>query len=301
MHDLESIPQLSSTIVTIGNFDGMHRGHQEVLKQVTEQAKQAHYSSVVITYSNHPLSILKPNQPLSLLCSLPQKLQLFEQAGIDVVILLEFTQVFSQQTAEEFLSILHKKIPFTKLILGHDATLGKNKSGDQTELLKIASKLHFRTEFLPPFSYNKTIVSSSTIRNFIQKGSLDEASALLGRPYSIRGLVTPGRNQGKAIGFPTANIQVHNVCLPPTGVYAVQVLYKEQQLAGIANLGISPTLQPHPEPVLEVHLFNWNSSLYNQELEVIFTQFIRPERKFPSVDALREQISLDISEARKGL
>jgi riboflavin kinase/FMN adenylyltransferase len=284
--------------LTIGTFDGVHRGHQVVLEHVVEHAKRHAGRSVAITYRNHPASILRPEQAPPLVCTLEHRLHLLEQMGVDCVCLLTFTREFSEQSAEEFLQKVRPFIPFAKLILGVDATLGRGRHGDQKRVQELSEGLGFEVEYLPKYVVDGIHVSSSNIREFIQSGRLLELEKLLGRKYSIYSSVTTGGGKGKALGFPTANIDVTGLCLPPLGVYAVQVFCEGKSYKGVANLGIAPTVRTDRIPVLEVHLFQDVDSLYQKMMEVVFYDFIRPEMRFSDVGHLKIQISRDIQTAQ---
>ena len=281
-------------IVTIGNFDGVHLGHQHVLQKVVSLAKQQHRLSGAITFKNTPIEVLRPSTPVENLCSLNQKIELIERLGIDSLFLLEFTKDFSLQTPEEFLA----KLPISHLILGHDARFGKDREGDKDLVLALSKELGFNVEYLPPFALNGQIISSSAIRNLIKEGRLNEAKQMLGRTYSIRSIVTKGTGTGKRIGFPTANVEVKNTCLPPLGVWAVRVKLDSGFHGGVANLGFAPTVRKDAAPILEVHLFDHENLLYDHEIEVFFEHFLREERRFDSLESLKEQIAKDVSLAK---
>lgn len=299
-YSLEESPKSQTPVVlTVGNFDGVHRGHLKLLDQAKYLAVQQKRSLAAITFINHPLEVLRPNTPIALLCTLAHKIRLLSATGIDLLIMIPFTQQFSQLSAEDFLENVSKYIPFSDLILGHDATLGKAKSGDRKQIEKIEKKLSFKSHYIEPYVYQNQVVSSSVIRSLVQKGNIQEASQYLGRPYSIYAPVIEGRTHGKQLGFPTANIDVTNLCLPPLGVYAVEVIYQNQRIKGVANLGYAPTMRSDRVVLLEVHLLDWEKDLYHQQIEVIFKEFIRPEQKFSDSELLRKQIVFDLHRARQ--
>ena len=303
-------PSASPISLSIGNFDGLHKGHQTLLMKLKEHGKE----TIIFTFENHPSEILRPFSRTLQICYLAHKLKLLEEWGVDVVILKKFTKEFSLKTADTFIQELWEYIPFSHLILGHDATLGRNKEGDRSYLQAFANQHHFQLHFLSPYTYKENLISSTKIREYIQKGDLNQVKALLGRPYSIYGMVIKGMSQGSHLGFPTANICVSGLCLPPLGVYAVTVIYHEKCLSedlcpketlskvikkriikkGIANLGIAPTMRHDNKPLLEVHLFMNPKNLYDHYVEVIFEQFIRPEIFFNSSEELKTQIQRDI-------
>ncbi|MCC5831782.1 MAG: bifunctional riboflavin kinase/FAD synthetase [Chlamydiales bacterium] len=275
--------------LTIGNFDGVHLGHQTVLSTLTGQ-------KVIFSFSNHPVEILK-NSPSDRLTTTTHRLRLFENFGVDTTILVPFTEAFSKQSAEEFLLRLRARVPFSHLVLGDDAVIGHGREGDKEYLQELAKKMDYRLTYLEPVSLAGDRVSSSRLRNLIHKGDFKKAGALLGRPYSIRTAVEPGDQQGRLIGFRTANLQVHSLCLPPLGVYVVKADIRGKRHLGVANLGQAPTLHAYRPPLLEVHFLDFEEDLYGQELEVFFLKFLRHERRFESIEALKAQIRNDIQSA----
>lgn len=292
------LPQNKPLILTIGNFDGVHLGHQHLLQQVVSLAKKEQTRSAAITFKNLPMELFFPERPVTRLCTLNQKIELFNSLGIDTLILLEFTAQFANQTAESFLKTLFDSAPFSHLILGHDARFGKGREGDPTRVQKIARDLGFTVEYIPPLLINGTIVSSRQIRQEIQAGNLELVRQMLGRPYAIQSHVAKGSGTGKKIGFPTANVKVENLCLPPLGVWVVEVKIGADTHHGIANLGFAPTVRNDETPLLEVHLLDHNQLLYGQEIEIAFLKFLRPEQKFSSLEALTGQIGRDVEEAK---
>ncbi|CCB86904.1 MULTISPECIES: bifunctional riboflavin kinase/FAD synthetase [Parachlamydia] len=303
IHHLHEFPSTNHPIVlTIGNFDGMHLGHQKVLQALKEFAKLQNAQTAVFTFVNHPSTVLNSAKSTCQLCTLDHKLFLLEQAKIDWVILLPFTLEFAGQTAEIFLEKLQASIPFSHLILGHDAFLGKDRKGDRSTLNQIAKEHAFELTYLPEYSIDTKKISSSAIRQLIADGKLSEASQLLGRSYSFYGMVKPGQRKGRHLGFPTANFDVTGMCLPPYGVYAVKLWHQGICFPAVANLGIAPTIREENNPVLEVHLLDaQENDLYDSFCEVVFHSFIRPEQKFSSIEHLKAQISQDVLQARQCL
>lgn len=280
--------------LTIGNFDGLHLGHQVVLKRLKDVSKEIKGKSVVLTFANHPSTVLRPDHPVHALCSNEQKLKLFEAFGIDAVLLLPFTKDLSQNSAEIFLQKINSAFHFHHLILGHDATIGKERHGDKMAIQSLAVHLDFEVEYLPQQLIEAIPVSSSLIRELIRKGDLTKAEKLLGRPFSIYKKVMAGKGLGKKLGYATANIDVTGLCLPPQGVYAIILECDNRHYNGIANLGIAPTLRETGEVLLEVHLFDCDEDFYDKLTDVNLRAFIRPERKFTSVEQLKAQIADDI-------
>ncbi|MGK5595537.1 MAG: riboflavin biosynthesis protein RibF [Parachlamydiaceae bacterium] len=287
-------------VLTVGNFDGVHLGHQTILKRVKELADFHHYLPAAITFKNHPSSIFTPNHPLPLLTSPEQKIKLLRRYGLESIYMLNFDSQLASQTAEEFLSQVMQAQPFRYLILGYDAKLGKDRHGDHEAIQQLSKKMHFIVEYLPPFkAEDGEIISSSSIRKCVQENDLLRAEKLLGRPYSIYAPISSGDGRGRTIGFPTANMEVCTLCHAGFGVYAVTVMMGNEKKSGIANLGFAPTVRNDHKPLLEVHLFDTRENFYGQYAEVTFHELIRPEKRFESIDLLKAQIEKDIKYAKK--
>lgn len=282
------------TVLTVGNFDGIHLGHQKMIKKIVQEAKKHSHQSAIITFVNHPAQVIRPHKCPLRITPNDFRIQLFEALGIDELYILEFSTEFSGQSTSHFLEHLSESLKIERILMGHDAAIGKNREGDFPHMKKLGESLHFIVDEFPPVLYNEEIVSSTRVRKAIAEGDFSLARHLLGRPYSIYGKVVTGKGRGKTIGFPTANMDVTGLCLPPLGVYAVDVKIGKESYRGIANLGYAPTLKNSDHVSLEVHLFDFQQSLYDQSIEVVFKKFIRPEMKFSSVEALIEQIQKDV-------
>ncbi len=299
-YSLEEVPQSATPFaLTIGSYDGLHLGHQAVLEYLVQTARKQNLNSAVLTFSNHPSTVLRPTHPTPLVCMPEHKLKLFEKASIDMVILLPFTKEFSEQSADQFLRKVSHAVPIQTLILGSDAHIGKNREGDQSTVTALAEHLGFSVEYFPDRLIDGRRISSNLIRESIRQGELKRAEALLGRAYSIYSKVQKGNGKGATIGFPTANLDVHGLCLPPLGVYAVSLFDGVTEYHGVANLGVAPTVKDIKEPVLEVHLFDHNSDLYGKQVGVIFHEFIRAEMRFNGIEELKQQIARDVLAARQ--
>ncbi len=300
VYSLEDIPKNTSPVVlTIGNYDGLHLGHQAVLAHLVQRAKQTKLRSVVLTFSNHPSTVLRPHHQTHLICSTEHKLKLFEKASIEMVVMLPFTKEFSEQSADQFLKKVSHALPFQTLILGSDAHIGKNREGDQSTVTALADLLGFTVEYFPDRLIQGQRISSNLIRERLHQGNLKQAETLLGRPYSIYSTVLKGDGKGATLGFPTANLYVGGLCLPPLGVYAVSLFEGTKEYPGVANLGVAPTVHEVREPILEVHLFDHSSDLYGKTVEVRFHDFIRAEMRFNDLEELKAQIAQDVLTARK--
>jgi riboflavin kinase/FMN adenylyltransferase len=285
-------------VLTIGNFDGMHRGHRAVLKRAQELANKDG-EIIVLTFRNHPSEVLRPDQPTPLLSTLPHKLHLLQQQGVNRVLLLSFTRYLAQHSAASFIEHIRQFIPFSYLVLGHDATLGRDRQGNRALMQELGEQWGFQVFYQEEYRFEGQPVSSTRVRDALQKGDLKQVEQLLERPYSIYAPVSKGEGKGKHIGFPTANINVSGLCLPPYGVYAVEVFKNSITIQGVANIGIAPTIRQNATPILEVHLFDDEQDLYGHYLEVTFKQFIRSEQSFNSIEELREQIKRDIEIAKQ--
>jgi riboflavin kinase / FMN adenylyltransferase len=292
------VPNRQPLVLTIGNFDGMHRGHCAVLKRARSFAGNEG-EIVVLTFRNHPSEILRPEQPTPLLCTLPHKLQLLQQIGVDTVLLLPFTGYLAKHSAASFIERIRQFIPFSYLVLGHDATLGRDRQGKRPIMLELGDQWGFNVFYQEEYRFEGQPVSSTRIREALRQGDFDQVNQLLDRPYSIYALVSKGKGKGKQMGIPTANLEVAGLCLPPYGVYAVEVIKNSRSIQGVANLGIAPTMRMDVNPILEVHLFDYEQNLYGDYLEVIFKNFIRPEQKFNNLEELHEQITIDIKLAKE--
>jgi riboflavin kinase/FMN adenylyltransferase len=287
--------------VGIGMFDGVHLGHQQVLKQTLADARQHNGLSLAITFDRHPSSILNPAKAPRLIYALPQKLREIEGLGIDVILLIPFTREFSQQTGERFVRELTAQLGNVySICVGSSFTFGHKRSGNVDLLKTLGAELKFQVHGLAAVSLAGQIVSSTRIRERIAAGDLNSASQMLGRAYSISGKVTHGDKLGGKLGTPTANIDISGLITPPNGVYAVQARVGNTLHPAVANLGYRPTLQEaSPTLRFEVHLLDFSGDLYDQELEISFAEFIRGERRFGNLDELQAQMSRDKESARQ--
>jgi len=287
--------------VAIGVFDGVHLGHQQVIRQTVSDAEQHEAIAVVLTFDRHPSSVVAPDRVPSLIYSLPQKLRAIETLGADTTLLIAFDQAFSQQTGEQFIRGLARDFGHTHSIcVGSEFSFGHKRSGNVASLQKLGVELHFITHGLAAVALDGQVVSSTRIREAIRSGQLDAASQMLGRGYALAGEVVRGDQLGGKLGFPTANLGVTGRVLPPTGVYAVHAHVQQKSFRAVLNLGARPTLNRSAPPLrAEAHLLDFDGDLYGQELELTFAERLRDERKFPSLDALRTQIAEDIQMARR--
>lgn len=287
--------------IGIGVFDGVHLGHQQVLRQTIADARQHEAISVAITFDRHPSAVVAPERTPPLIYSLPQKLRAIAETGIEATLLIEFTEAFSRKSGEEFVRELVANFGgIHSVCVGSEFTFGHKRSGNVALLKKQGSEYRFTVHGLAALALDGETVSSTRIRNCIRAGDLDAASQMLGRAYAISGKVMEGDKLGRKLNAPTANLDVAGLVLPPNGVYAVHAEVKSRWYRAVANLGLRPTLNnPTPQQRFEVHLVNFDGDLYGAELEVTFAAKLRDEQKFPSLDDLKAQIARDIEAARR--
>ena len=284
--NLEQLP----CVVTIGNFDGVHLGHQALLTEVKKRAHDLKLESAVITFEPNPKDYFSQNKPQTRISSLREKIELFNEIKIDRIHIIKFNQEFSKVTANEFISVLIKQLKVKEIVVGEDFCFGRGREGGIKQLSASSMKLNIKNKIL----MDGKRISSTLIRNLLANDKLDQANKYIGRPYSISGKVVHGEKRGRKIGFPTANIHMRHNRPPLKGVFAV----KFQNHFGVANLGIRPSIKGEKKLQLEVHLLNFSSDLYGQHVSVIFLKKLRDEKKFKSLDELKEQIKLDVIKAK---
>jgi riboflavin kinase/FMN adenylyltransferase len=292
----------NNAVITIGNFDGVHIGHQALFHEVIEKADAIDGTSIVMTFEPHPVRVLKQNGHPPLITLYEQKVELIESSGIDVLICIPFTLEFAAISAKEFVvDILLTRIGMKAIVVGKDYTFGKNRKGNIKLLQTYAKDYGFEVivaDWILTLNKSPDRISSTRTRELVMAGRMAEAQKLLGRYYQIRGVVTTGRNRGgRLLGFPTANIILQDELCPKTGVYAVTVELEGNTHKGVANIGYSPTFGDHIFTV-EVHLLDFNENIYDRKIRVNFIQRIRDEKKFTNISELSDQIKKDIVKAR---
>ena len=293
----------SNAVITIGNFDGVHIGHQALFHEVIERAEAINGTAIAMTFEPHPIRVLKQNGHPPLITLYEQKIELMASAGLDVVICVPFTKKFAELTARTFIEdILCRRIGAKIVVVGRDYTFGKGREGTVDLLQSMGRDLDFNvvvTDWIPAPRARAERISSTRIRELVMEGRMTEAQKILGRNYQIRGEVEKGRDRGgKLLGFPTANINLHDELCPKTGVYAVTVECDNTLLKGVANIGYSPTFEDHQFTV-EVHILDFNKDIYGRKIRVNFIERLRDEIKFSSVEALSAQIHKDVEQARE--
>lgn len=291
---------ITASCVTIGNFDGVHMGHQKLLCRTRQKASALGLCSVVVTFDPHPLRVLVGANTPPFITLTPQKLELIAALGLDFTLCLEFTKILAGLEPEEFVrSYLVDGLRMREMVIGYDYAFGRNRKGDFALLSALGQRFGFHVEQVGPVLMEDAIVSSSRIRDMVQAGLVWEARPLLGRFYRVQGKVVTGRNRGgRLLGFPTANLHLTDELFPRTGVYAVWVEHGERVLPAVANIGFNPTFGNGVLSV-EVHILDFNENLYGLEMRVHFVQRLRSEQKFPDVQALVARIQEDILLARR--
>jgi len=292
----------TNAVVTIGNFDGVHIGHQSLFHEVVLKAARLEGTSVAMTFDPHPLRVLTNRRHPPLITLDEQKRELIASTELDVLIVVPFTQEFAAISARDFISeLLVKRIGMQSVIVGQDYSFGKNREGDITLLENLGHELGFEVilaDWIKSTQHNEDRISSTRIRELVASGDIEKAQKLLGRYYQIRGTVVTGRNRGgKLLGFPTANLALQDELCPKAGIYAVTIEWKGQLYQGVANIGYSPTFDDHLFTV-EVHILDFEQDIYGQKIKINFLKRIRDEIKFNSLDALSDQIRNDIVVAR---
>ena len=292
-------PGSRKVCVAIGMFDGVHLGHQQVIRQTIEDARQHEGIAVAITFDCHPNSVVAPERNPPLIYSLSQRLRVIESLGIDVALSIHFDQAFSEISGEQFIRALARDFRnLRSLCVGSAFTFGHRRSGNVELLKRLGKELHFLVHGLASVSLDGKVVSSTRIREAIRDGNLDAASQMLGRTYALAGRVIRGDQLGRQLGFPTANLEFAGLVVPPNSVYAAHALVGGRQHRAVVNIGLRPTLQnPARQLQIEVHLLDFSGDLYDQELEIAFVGKLRGEHMFPSLEALRKQIERDIEAA----
>jgi riboflavin kinase/FMN adenylyltransferase len=286
--------------LAIGFFDGVHLGHQHIIRQTLSDAQQHEAIALVVTFDAHPNTVVAPDRVPPLIYSLPQKLRAIASLGADTLLLFHFDLAFSRQTGEQFIRSLARELgKIQSLCVGANFVFGFKRSGNVALLKRLGEELSFTVHGMASVALDGQAVSSTRVREAIRAGNFDAASQMLGRAYSLAGRVIEGDKLGRELGFPTANLDVTGLALPPNGVYAIHAQTGGRTYRAVLNIGLRPTLQQTaPQLRLEVHLLDFSGELYNQELEITFVEKLRDEKKFNSTDELKQQIALDIVEAK---
>lgn len=283
------------TTVTIGTFDGVHIGHQKILRNLIKDAAKEGGESVLLTFFPHPRMVLQKEVTISLLNTIEEKSSLLEEIGLDYLVIHAFSKNFSRLTAQDFVkSILVNQLNVAKLIIGHDHHFGKNREGNIDQLTRYGQLYDFKVEQICSQDIDHVSVSSTKIRKSLKEGDLKRANKYLGYPYMICGTVVEGKKLGKKIGFPTANISIDESykLIPKTGVYVIRVIVEDELLYGMMNIGFNPTVSGKQQTI-EAHLFDFDKNLYKKKIKIGLLHFLREEKKFKSIKELMVQLRMD--------
>lgn len=294
-HSINDFQSTKKTILTLGTFDGVHIGHKKILERITQNTENGKYESLVLTFFPHPRMVLQEKSEIKLLNTINEKTKLLEATGIENLVVHPFNESFSRLTAEEFVhTILVDKFQIQKIIIGHDHRFGRNRTANIDDLIAFGIEYGFEVEQISAQEIQDVSVSSTKIRKALNEGNMTLANEYLGYDYFLNGTVVKGKQLGRTIGFPTANIHIKEdyKLIPKIGVYVVRAVVNEETVFGMMNIGFNPTVNGEKQTI-EVHLFDFDKDIYDQNIEVSLLHYIREEQKFSSVDALKEQLNND--------
>lgn len=300
LYSIDELPEVEALTITIGTFDGVHLGHMEIINQLVELSKSTGKESLLLTFDPHPRQALG-DQQISLLTTLDEKIKLLENSGLNYLMVLPFTKVFSSLTADEFiLDFLIAKLKVSEIIIGYDHRFGKGRVGDVFLLRQLFELTNRKVHEIPAQDIDSIVISSTKIRNALKMGQIETANRLLGYNYRITGTVIKGKQLGKSLGFPTANIKPNSPfkLIPQDGVYVVHCIIEGRILKGMMNIGKRPTMNESVDSIIEVHLFDFNADLYDKAIIIELLSWIREEQKFNGKEALITQLINDETEAR---
>lgn len=297
--DLSSVNLNDDTIITVGAFDGVHRGHQHLIQQMMEEARQTKCLAGLITFYPHPSAMLSPYNPTRYLSTPGEKAALLERLGLDILAILPFDQEMAQTSARDFIELVSQHLHMVELWVGANFALGRAREGDVEALRAMGQELGFTVRVIEPLTWQGQIISSTRIRSLLLKGKVRQAAQLLGRYPSLAGEVVRGSQRGHCLGFPTANLEVRKErVVPADGIYAVYARLGKERYQGVANVGVRPSFEIGGQPIVEVHILDFEGEIYGCDLVVEFVERLRDERRFADVGELRAQIERDIAQAR---
>ena len=286
------------TLLTVGIFDGVHLGHKYLVSKLLEEARQKNLLSGAVTFRQHPEELLSPRTRLPFLTDIEERINLLKKEGIDVIIPLSFTAELAQLSARQFASLLQKHLRMRGLVIGSDFALGKGREGDTNTLQKLGQDMNFSVTVVPPLVINGEVVSSTTIRKALADGDMRKVCELAGRPFSLQGKVVTGAGRGAGLGFPTANLDISSEhALPPDGVYASRAHIDGKAYQSMANIGKCPTFGGC-ERTVEAYVVDYRGDLYGREVKIDIIARLRDEKKFDTVDELKEQVAEDVRQGR---
>ena len=303
-HSIDQFPSNIKSVLTLGTFDGVHKGHKYVLKRMNEIAEKEGAESVLLTFYPHPRHVLQSeDQKLKLLNTIDEKIKELEKSGIQHFVILEFTKDFSRTKSVNFIrDLLVNKLNMKHMVVGYDHHFGRNREGSYDELIELSALYNFKLEQIPPQAEAEVTVSSTKIRKLLSDGNIERANAFLGYKYPINGVVIKGNKIGRTLDYPTANILIANKwkLLPCDGVYVVKVILDNKQYFGMLNVGKKPTFNLGKH-LLEVHIFDFSADVYDSEIKVAFLKRIRDEKQFDSLEGLQNQLKIDENNCRNYL
>jgi riboflavin kinase / FMN adenylyltransferase len=283
------------TLLTIGVFDGVHLGHKFLISRAVNLAARQNLLSCVITFRQHPRDLLSPKTKLLYLCTVPERIQLLKNEGVDIVAALTFNRELAKLSARDFVSLLQKHLKMRRMVIGPDFSLGRNREGNADTLRALGTELGFSVTIVAPKIINGEVASSTAIRQALADGNMEKVTRLLGRPFSLQGKVTRGENRGTALGFPTVNLSVNSkMAIPPDGVYVTRAYVDGKKYQAMTNIGRRPTFGENNERTIESFLLNYNQDIYGKQVKIEIIQRLREEKHFDSIEELKKQIAEDV-------
>jgi len=297
LYECPQLPNEIETVITIGTFDGIHKGHQSILHRLYEVKQSKNLKSIVFTFHPHPRKIIhSEKQPIKILTTPLEKIQLLKPYNIDYLIFCPFTKDFANISPEDFVHYLSTQLNIKHIIIGYDHKFGKDRKGDINTFYQLKDKYRFEVEQIPAKTINEINISSTKIRQFLLSGDIENANELLGYHYFLSGTVIEGKKLGRTINIPTANIKVddEDKLIPANGVYCVNVNINDRTYKGVLNIGTNPTTDIDNSQKIEVHILNFNENIYHQKIQVSFLKKVRDEKKYDSIESLKNQILQDI-------
>jgi riboflavin kinase/FMN adenylyltransferase len=302
---LQHLPQFKNAVLTIGTYDGVHFGHQQIIKRIHDLAKEINGESILLTFDPHPRLVLNPNDDkLKLISTIDEKEDLLSPYGLDHLVIAEFSKEFASMDASDYVEkILVNNFHPKKIVIGYDHHFGKDRKGNIQLLRELAPKYNFEVEEIPAQTIDEIGVSSTKVRNALLAGDIKTANQLLAHPFSIKGKVVHGDKIGRVLGFPTANIEISNPhkLIPASGVYAVKIKIEGAYYKGALSIGYRETVFDNSKLTIEVFILDFDGDLYDKELDMIFVTYLRPQIKYENWDLLKEQIKKDIEDVRSAM
>lgn len=304
-YGLDKLPSFKNAVLTIGTYDGVHFGHQQIIKRLNDIAQEIDGESILLTFDPHPRLVLHPNDDkLKLISTIDEKEELLETFGLNHLVIAEFSKDFASMEASEYVDkILIQNFHPTKIVIGYDHHFGKDRKGNIDLLRQLSAKYNYEVEEISAQTLDEIKVSSTKVRNFLLDGNIKEANKLLAHPFLIKGKVIHGDKIGRVLGFPTANIEISNPhkLIPASGVYAVKIKIQHQFYKGALSIGYRETVFDNSKLTIEVFVLDFDSDLYNQSLDIVFVDYLRPQIKYENWDLLKVQIEKDVDAVRNAI